>query len=316
VTRILVVRLSALGDVIHTIPAVVAMRDALGVDIEWAVERPYADLVEVVAGVRAVRASIRKWGHALFSSRNDIRIFVSRIRGSDVAVDFQGLIKSALVARFSGASERYGFDRDAIREKLAASFINRHVPVDQSRHVVEWNMQLASAVARRELVMPTVDFAKFATRRADVSSAHGDRADETSAPLRGKIVVLPGAGKANKQWPPERFGEAIRRIGFPAMAVWGPNERELAERTGLELAPPTDLRQLAAVLRDAALVIGGDTGPLHLAAALGTRVVGLYGPTSVRRNGPFGQLERCVSAASMEAISVEAVAEKIKINLV
>lgn len=305
-TRILVVRLSALGDVIHTIPAVVAMRDALGVDIEWAVERPYADLVEVVAGVRAVRASIRKWGHALFSSRNDIRNFVSRIRGSDVAVDFQGLIKSALVARFSGASERYGFDRDAIREKLAASFINRHVPVDQSRHVVEWNMQLASAVAGRELVMPTVDFAKFATRRAD----------ETSAPLKGKIVVLPGAGKANKQWPSERFGEAIRRIGFPAMAVWGPNERELAERTGLELAPPTDLRQLAAVLRDAALVVGGDTGPLHLAAALGTRVVGLYGPTSVRRNGPFGQLERCVSAASMEAISVEAVAEKIKINLV
>ena len=302
-TRILVVRLSALGDVIHTIPAVVAMRDALGADIEWAVERPYADLVEVVAGVRAVRASIRKWGHALFSSRNDIRIFVSRIRGSDVAVDFQGLIKSALIARFSGAGERYGFDRDAIREKLAASFINRHVPVDQSRHVVEWNMQLASAVARRELAMPDVDFAKFANG-ASVSTA------------RGKIVVLPGAGKANKQWPPERFGEAIRRVGFPAIAVWGPNERDLAERTGLELAPPTDLRQLAAVLRDATLVLGGDTGPLHLAAALGTRVVGLYGPTSVRRNGPFGQLDRCVTAASMDEITVDAVVEKIKINLV
>jgi len=98
--------------------------------------------------------------------------------------------------------------------------------------------------------------------------------------------------------------------------VWGPNERDLAERTGLELAPPTDLRQLAAVLRDATLVLGGDTGPLHLAAALGTRVVGLYGPTSVRRNGPFGQLDRCVTAASMDEITVDAVVEKIKINLV
>lgn len=300
-TRILVVRLSALGDVIHTIPAVVALRDALpGADIEWAVERPYAELVETVAGVRAVRASIRKWGHAMFSSRNDIRIFVSRIRGNDIAVDFQGLIKSALVARFSGAGERFGFDRDAIREKAAARFINRHVPVDQSRHVVEWNMQLASAVARRELAMPDVDFSKFAepTRFAK------------------QIVVLPGAGKANKIWPPERYGEVIRRLGVPAMALWGPNERELAERTGLELAPPTNLRELTAVLRDAALVVGADTGPLHLAAALGTRVVGLYGPTNVRRNGPFGQLERCVTAASMAAITIDAVAEKIKINLV
>lgn len=300
-TRILVVRLSALGDVIHTIPAVVALREAFpGADIEWAVERPYAELVETVAGVRAVRASIRKWGHAMFSSRNDIRIFVSRIRGNDIAVDFQGLIKSALVARFSGAGERFGFDRDAIREKAAARFINRHVPVDQSRHVVEWNMQLASAVARRELAMPDVDFSKFAD------------------PMRfaKQIVVLPGAGKPNKIWPPERYGEVIRRLGVPAMALWGPNERELAERTGLELAPPTNLRELTAVLRDAALVIGADTGPLHLAAALGTRVVGLYGPTNVRRNGPFGQLERCVTAASMDGITVDAVAEKIKINLV
>ena len=298
-TRILVVRLSALGDVIHTIPAVVAMREALGAEITWAVERPYAELVEIVTGINTVRASIRKWGRSLFSSRNDVRLFVSRIRRNEIAVDFQGLIKSAFVARISGAPVRYGFNRDAIREKLAASFINRHVEVDQSRHVVEWNMQLASAVAQRELVMPDVDFSKFASGR-------GER----------KIVVLPGAGKPGKVWPPERWGEVIRRLGIPAIAVWGPNERELAERTGLELAPPTNLRELAAYLKDATLVAGGDTGPLHLAAALGTRVVGLYGPTNVRRNGPFGQIERCITAPAMNDISVDAVAEKIKINLV
>jgi heptosyltransferase I len=315
VTRILVVRLSALGDVIHTIPAVVALRHALGADLEWAVERPYAELVETVTGVRAVRASIRKWGHSILASRNDIRIFVSQIRGNDIAVDFQGLIKSALVARFSGARERYGFDRDAIRETLAARFINKHVPVDRSRHVVEWNMQLASAVAGRELAMPPVDFAKFADVGRVLQPDRGASGQRTR-PTSATVIVLPGAGKPNKIWPPERYGEVIRRLGVPAITVWGPNERELAERTGLELAPPTNLRELAAVLRDAALVVGGDTGPLHLAAALGTPVVGLYGPTSVRRNGPFGQLENCVTAASMETITVDAVAEKIKINLV
>jgi len=253
-----------------------------------------------VTGVRAIRASIRKWGRSLFSSRNDIRLFMKNLRGHDTAIDFQGLIKSAIVARLSGAQVRYGFDRDAIREKPAASFTNRHVVVDQSRHVVEWNMQLASAAAGRELAMPHVDFAKFAKGSGS----------------EGRIVVLPGAGKANKVWPPERYGELMRRIGAPAIAVWGPSERELAERTGLELAPPTNLRELAAMLRDARLVIGGDTGPLHLAAALGTRVVGLYGPTSLRRNGPYGQLDHCVTSPSMETITVEQVAETVKINLV
>ncbi len=299
-TTILVVRLSALGDVVHTIPAVVALRDALGAEISWAVERPYAELVEIVTGVRPIRASIRRWGRSLFSSRNDIRIFARSLRGHDIAVDFQGLIKSAFVARMSGAPLRFGFDRDAIREKPAAYFINRQARVDQTRHVVEWNMQLASAVAGRELAMPKVDFTNFASGRGS----------------EGRIVVLPGAGKAGKVWPPDRYGELMRQIGEPAIAVWGPNERELAERTGLEIAPPTNLRELAAMLRDARLVIGGDTGPLHLAAALGTRVIGLYGPTSLRRNGPYGQLDHCVTSPSMETMTVDQVLQTVKINLV
>jgi heptosyltransferase I len=297
VTRILVVRLSALGDVIHTLPAVVALRDALGAEISWAVERPYAELVERVAGVQAIPASIRKWGHALVASRRDIAAFVRATRGHDVAVDFQGLIKSALVARASRAPARYGFDRSAIREKAASLFLNRAVRIDPSRHVVEWNLQLASAVAGRSLALPRVDFSRF----ADPDAHPND------------IVVLPAAGKPNKQWPPERYGELARRLGRSAIAVWGPNERELAARTGLPLAPPTDLRQLAAILRDAQLVIGGDTGPLHLAAALGTPVLGLYGPTHARRNGPYGQLDRCVSAKLMEDLSVDAVLHKINL---
>jgi heptosyltransferase-1 len=314
VTRILILRLSALGDVIHTIPAVIALREATGAEIGWAVERPYADLVETVAGVQALPASIRKWGRALIASRHDIRAFIRSTRAYDTSIDFQGLVKSASIGWVAGAHARYGFERRAIREKPAGLFINHPVAIDQSRHVVEWNLQLASAVAGRPLSMPAVDFTKFVGQaivpvgQAILPVQGADRQDRLSS-----IVVLPGAGKANKQWPPERFGELARRLGRPAIAAWGPNERALAERTGLELAPPTDLRQLAAILKDATLVIGGDTGPLHLAAALGTRVIGLYGPTKAARNGPYGQLDRVVSASSMDAITVDDV---VKINLV
>jgi heptosyltransferase I len=122
-------------------------------------------------------------------------------------------------------------------------------------------------------------------------------------------VILPGAGKPNKIWP--YFRDLAQRIGPKALVVWGPGERELAEAVGARVAPPTNLGELAFLLGNAQVVIGGDTGPLHLAAALGTRVVGLYGPTDPRRNGPYGQLSHVVSrfdsTKSMESISVEEV---------
>lgn len=125
----------------------------------------------------------------------------------------------------------------------------------------------------------------------------------------GRIVILPGAGKPNKIWP--HFAALAKAIGPKALVVWGPGEKELAEATGARLAPPTNLRELAFLLLKAEVVIGGDTGPLHLAAALGTKVVGLYGPTDPRRNGPYGQLERVIdrfrTTKSMESISVEEV---------
>jgi heptosyltransferase I len=134
-----------------------------------------------------------------------------------------------------------------------------------------------------------------------------DRLDDYA----GSIVLLPGAGRANKLWPVARFRELARRIGPRALAVWGPGERALAEAIGARVAPQTNLRQLAWLLQQARVVIGGDTGPLHLADALGTRVVGLYGPTDPRRNGPYYQPTHCIdrfrSTKSMESISVEEV---------
>jgi len=302
--RLLVIRLSAFGDVIHTIPAVVALRDALPqTEIAWAVEPPYAELVELVARVKAIPVSLKRW------SISRIAAATRDVRGFDTAIDFQGLIKSALIARVSGARDRYGFTRDVIREKPAAWFVNRHAAIDRSKHVVEWNVELARTFAPDIVDVPNADFTPFA-----------DDASGGLARFINRIVLLPGAGKPGKQWPVERFAELSKRIGSDALVVWGPGEEGLASAIDAEVAPATNFRELAFVLRHAKLVIGADTGPLHLAAALGTPVAGLYGPTDPARNGPYGQLDRVVSSfaasKSMADIDVDAVERLIlKINV-
>jgi len=300
--RLLVIRLSAFGDVIHTIPAVVALREALPqVEIAWAVEPAYAELVEIVARVKAIPVSLKHWSMSrIAAAKRDVRGFAA-------AIDFQGLIKSALIARVSGARDRYGFARADIREKPAAWFVNRHANIDRSKHVVEWNVELARTFAPGIARVPAVDFAPFA-----------EDASGGLARFANRVVLLPGAGKPAKQWPVERFAELARRIGSDALVVWGPGEEGLARAIGAEVAPATDFRQLAFVLKRARLVIGADTGPLHLAAALGTPLIGLYGPTDPARNGPYGQLDRVVSSysgtKSMDDITIDDVLRILQIN--
>jgi heptosyltransferase-1 len=308
VTRALVLRLSALGDVIHTIPAVMTLRSVA--DVTWTVEAPYRELVELVAGVPTIPVRIRKWSRAPIAHRGNLHESWRALRsGFDLAVDFQGLIKSASVMRASGAVVRYGFDRKAIREKQAAWFANRHVPVDTTRHVVDQNQQLAGAVVRDLTSSSTIPPAPAPDWNAFVMNNGLDE-------LAGSVVLLPGAGKPNKLWPVERFRELARRIGPQALAVWGPGERELAEGIGARVAPPTSLRELAWILQHARAVVGADTGPLHLADALGTPLVGLYGPTNPRRNGPYSQLDHCIDhftgSKSMESISVEEVVNALE----
>lgn len=278
--RILVLRLSALGDVIHTVPAVALLKPVA--DVAWVVEAPYAELVEIVSGVAAIPVRLKRWSRAPISSWSEARSTLRRMRGFDVAVDFQGLIKSAGLAWLSRAPMRAGFDRSALREKQAGWFMNRHVPVDQSRHVVDWNRQLAEALTGN--VRPAEE--RWRDFPADPEGK--------VAAYAGRIVLLPGAGRADKRWPVERFREIVARYRGRTIVAWGPGERDLAEAIGGDVAPQTNLRELAALLGRAGVVVGGDTGPLHLAAALGTRVVGLYGPTDPRRNGPYGQIASTV----------------------
>ncbi len=289
--RLLAIRLSALGDVVHTMPAVMSLRNAF--DVSWVVEKPYAEMVQIVGGVTPVPVRLKKWSlNAILTARDAVRDF-------DVSVDFQGLMKSALLG-WSAASTRYGFAREAVREKAAAMLYNERISVDQTKHVVDWNLQLAAALPgnREPATGNWRAFSQDPQQRLDA--------------FTNKIVLLPGAGRMEKLWPFDRFRALARHYGQRAVVVWGPGELDLARAIGGVLAPDTNLRELAFILQNAQVVVGGDTGPLHLADALGTNVVGLYGPTDPRRNGPYGQLQHTIRAAkTMDAIAVEDVTKKI-----
>lgn len=278
--RILVTRLSALGDVIHTIPAVSLLTPVA--EVSWVVEEPYAELIEIVTGVSTIPVRLKRWSRAPIRSRGVAGEALERMRGFDVAIDFQGLLKSAGLAWLSRAPLRIGFDRDAIREKAALAFTNRRIAIDRTGHVVDWNRQLAEAATNNRTPAPE--------RWAAFASDPHYKTDRYA----GRIVLLPGAGRPNKLWHPRGFRAIVDRYPERTVVAWGPGERHLAEAIGGDVAPETNLRELAALLANASAVVGADTGPIHLAAAMGRRVVGLYAPTDPRRNGPYGQIDSTI----------------------
>jgi heptosyltransferase-1 len=282
--RVLVVRLSALGDIVHTIPAVAALAEARpDADVDWLVERRHRPVLDLFAlRARPVEIDGGSLGGMLSAAR------LLRARRYDVALDFQGLIKSAVLARASGAARVVGFARHALREPMAATLYSETVDPGAPAHVILKNLSLLRAVG------------------IETSSVHlplkSQRRAATAAP---RIVLNPGAGWPNKQWAPARFGAlaaAVRRTrGLQSIVTWGPGEQHLAASVvassdgAAELAPATTLDELAALLASAPRVVSGDTGPIHLAAAGGAPIVGIYGPTDPARNGPWSPADITLS---------------------
>jgi ADP-heptose:LPS heptosyltransferase len=204
-----------------------------------------------------------------------------------VAIDFQGLLKSAALARLSGARRVIGFDRPALREGVAAPFYTERVTVSEGQHVVHKNLQLAAAVGAPAL---TLQFPIDAAMTAVALSL----LDRLKAPY---ALLNPGAAWPNKRWPPDRIAAIARalrdRHGLVSIILWGPGEQDLAQAVvaaaagAATAAPETGLIDLLALARDARLMVSGDTGPTHIAAALGVPVVALFGPTNPLRNGPW-----------------------------
>jgi len=321
--RIALIKLSSLGDVVHALPVAATLRAARpDAWLAWIVEqREAAVLREHPALNEVIVVDTRRWRRArsprdLFAAAGDIRAARRRLRAGrfDVAIDLQGLIKSGVLTAATGARVRIGFDRQWRREPVAGLFINQRVVPPSARHVVEQDLALLQPLGitppRLEFRLPTVAAAE--TRLDDWLALAGLK------PRQRLVVLNPGAGRADKRWPVARFAELAARLSHDAGAhvvvAWGPGEegaaRAIVDGAGAAgpralLAPPTDLHELIALLRRASVMVAADTGPLHLAAALGTPCVGLYGPTSAVRNGPYGAGHRALTApgGGMDALA-------------
>lgn len=290
----LIVRLGALGDIVHTVPAAAALRRAFPeARIDWVVDARHAAFADLVMPIDRVIVLEKPSAAAWID-------LVRQLRPAryDVALDFQGLMKSAVIARASGAGRVVGFSIWHLREKTARPFYSEVDGPREPVHVIQKNLTLLSSVG---VDTTEVRFPLARTRSAalDLIREDGQAGDA------GFALINPGAAWPNKRWPAARFGEVtafLRDIrGLRSYVLWGPGEAPLAQAVidasqgAARLAPPTTIADLLELSREAALMISGDTGPLHIAAAAGTPIVAIFGPTDPARNGPWATHDVVVS---------------------
>ena len=269
--RILVVRLGAMGDIIHTLPAVASLKHSLpGSHITWAIAPKWAPLLEANPFVDRVIAIERGSLAALARSRRELQQ-----QPFDFAVDFQGLIQSALVASIARPDRIYGFDRSQVREKLAALFYSAYA-VSLSKHVVDRNLDLARA-AGASSVLHTFPLPP------------GE--PEQPLPAGDFVLACPLAGWASKQWPLDSYSALAARlkcVGITLVVNGPPASADLLSRIEGARLHTSALPGLIDATRRALAVVGVDSGPLHLAAALEKPGIAIFGPTDPERNGPYG----------------------------
>jgi heptosyltransferase I len=303
--KLLIVRTSAMGDIIHALPAVAALREALPESvIGWVVEERWVELLcapsAALSGPRLPGRPMVDRVHVI-NTKSWRRSLLSldtwkQIRGSTVdlrsgkypvAIDFQGSLRSAFIARVSGANQIYGFAHP--RERGAQIFYTNRA-IAEGTHVIEQNNSLAESLIGSLITIPKAELPR--DEGADQECDRYLREHQIE-----KFVLLnPGAGWGAKQWPADRCGAVAQELskdGLHCLINYGPGEEALARAAesssgGHARMIQLSLTQLISFTRRASLFIGGDTGPMHLAAASGIPVIALFGPTDPARNGPFG----------------------------
>ncbi len=303
--RVVLVRLSALGDIIHTWPLANALRAANpNLHMTWVVEESLRPLVEGHPAVDAiVTVRTKSWRRSPLSARTRAEINILKGRflelEPDLTLDPQGVIKSAFVTRWSKAPRRVGLKREWRRELLPGLAYTEVVAGAPGRaHVVETNLELVRALGATPPAQASPDGSWLLERVRD----RRPRGEWSSR----YAVILPGTGGAHKIIAEETLAELSRGLvqsGIDVVVGWGPGEEPRAQKVvdgaggRVFLAPPTDLEELAALLGEASLVVGGDTGPVHLAASFAVPTLALFTASDWRRNGPLGRRTAVISGA-------------------
>jgi len=312
--RILIIKLTSIGDVIHTLPAVAFLRRALPqAHLTWVVDRRASAIIKDSTAIdEIIELDTRRWQRDFFTASTmlDIRTQLKNLRSSsalngvgasEIAIDFQGLMKSGLVAFASRAKIRIGFETPELREPPSKVLLTHQVKTSEFGHVIEKNLALAHAATRyaegESLNGEGISGGQYDFPIA-VSLEHERIVDSMLDKQRLPFAIInPGGGWPTKLWSTERFAQLAdwlwQEHGISSLITFGPGEENLARavatntQSGSARPIASTLKQFVALARRAALFVGCDTGPLHIAAACGTPIVGLYGPTSPERNGPF-----------------------------
>ena len=312
-TNIAIVKLSAIGDVVHALPVASALRERYPkARLSWIVQgkcqqilEGNPDLDDIIVFDKDRWLLELPYVHKTASVLREIYRFGRSLRraGFELAIDLQGLIKSGLITWLTGARVRIGFSADCCREPASARFTNWHVtPSASDVHIVDRYLSLIRELGadvehrRFKIHIPAEDHAYIARFLDRNKISDGCRL----------VVINPGAGWETKLWGEENYAALADRIisdlGGVVIFLWGPPELPMVKAIQKKMhqpsirACPTNLKQSLALMRRARLFIAGDTGPLHMAAALGIPCLGLYGPTSPERNGPYGANHRVVQA--------------------
>ena len=310
--RILIVKLGRIGDIVHTLPAVAAIRKAMPqAEISWVVESRTSEILRdnplldrlIEVDTKALRRGLVS-GETLRAPRQQLRQL--RASAFDLALDFQGLLKSASIARLSGARRVFGFSRASLREPASRILLSKSIRISENSHIIQKNISLAAGALGisisndpDDLEFPIATNPSHQTEALNAAGAGSEYA-----------ILNPGGGWPTKLWSPERFGrladELWSHYGLHSLITHGPGEMELAEtvlqasQSGKARAVNVSLKGFYELAKRAQVYVGGDTGPTHLAIAAGAPIVGLFGPTEWWRNGSPRAADICVERVDID----------------
>ena len=299
--KILIIKLSALGDVVHTLPVPRTLRQEYpDAHIAWMIEERYQELLynnPDINEVIPIRTKVwrKNWNKETF---NEILQIIKNIRQKkfDVVFDLHGLIKSGIIAMLSGAKNKVGFHRKNCKEKISSIFTNIKGPyMAGGIHVVDMYLTLVQSALGIQNVVKQFPISSPEAQEQKIEGFFQNQPELTAKPIVG---INPGAGFESKLWKMERFAKLADRIvdemGYSILLLWGPGEEQKAKQitTSMKqkswIAPATTIQESIALYKRLKLLVSCDSGPLHLCSALSIPTVSLFGPTDPVRNGAYG----------------------------
>ncbi|HEX8367145.1 MAG TPA: lipopolysaccharide heptosyltransferase I [Pyrinomonadaceae bacterium] len=311
--KILIVKLGSIGDIVHTLPALAAIRRAIPhAEISWVVENRAAEILRpgrnqflshlIEVDTKALRHQ-ESLGETLLIARQQLRGL--RASAFDIALDFQGLLKSAAIAKLAKAKRRYGFAREALREPASRFLLTDTVSVPRKIHVIRKNLALVEKALKIPVPEKDFQFPIFTEK------THVEEAAKIISRAGGNFAVLnPAGGWVTKLWEAEKFGALADKLWeenrLVSIVTTAPSENALAEKvlknskSGKTVAANLSLKGFYELTKRARVYVGGDTGPTHLAVAAKAPVVGIFGPTEWWRNGSPNESDICVERADID----------------